>query len=124
LFVQLSARAVVSWLARPPVKQRLDALARGHQQWAKDHKSQRPFPGGPYHEMSATRSVHNAGRQVNRWICWCPIPVVGFPIAGTRIACPALALGSHRHRTIVVPGHDAELSCPRDVQYQRLVSVW
>ena len=48
LFVQLSARAVVSWLARPPVKQRLDALARGHQQWAKDHKSQRPFPGGPY----------------------------------------------------------------------------
>jgi hypothetical protein len=48
LFVQLSARAVVSWLARSAVKQRLDALARGHQQWAKDHKSQRPFPGGPY----------------------------------------------------------------------------
>ena len=48
LFVQLSARAVVSWLARPAAKQRLDALARGHQQWAKDHKSQRPFPGGPY----------------------------------------------------------------------------
>jgi hypothetical protein len=30
LFVQLSAQAVMSWLARPAVKQRLDALARGH----------------------------------------------------------------------------------------------
>jgi hypothetical protein len=48
LFVQLSAKAVVSWLARPAARQRLDALARGHQQWAKDRKSQRPFPGGPY----------------------------------------------------------------------------
>src|SRR5207245_9070202 len=48
LFVQLSAQAVMSWLARPTVKQRLDALARGHKHWGKDRKSQRPFPGGPY----------------------------------------------------------------------------
>jgi hypothetical protein len=48
LFVQLSAQAVMSWLARPAVKQRLDALARGHNRWAKNRKSQRPFPGGPY----------------------------------------------------------------------------
>lgn len=48
LFVQLRPKAVMSWLARPTVKQRLDALASGHQQWTKDHKSQRPFPGGPY----------------------------------------------------------------------------
>ena len=48
LFVQLRAAAVKSWLARPAVKQRLDALASGHQHWVKDRKSQRPFPGGPY----------------------------------------------------------------------------
>ncbi len=48
VFVQLRAKAVMSWLARPLVKQRLDALASGHQHWTKDHKSQRPFPGGPY----------------------------------------------------------------------------
>jgi hypothetical protein len=48
LFVHLRATAVVSWLARPAVKQRLDALARGYYRWAKDRKSLRPFPGGPY----------------------------------------------------------------------------
>ena len=48
LFLQLSAKAVMNWLARPAVKQRLDALARGHKHWAKDRKSQRLFPGGPY----------------------------------------------------------------------------
>jgi hypothetical protein len=48
LFVQLRATAVTSWLARPAVKQRLDALARGYYHWAKEHKSSRPFPGGPY----------------------------------------------------------------------------
>jgi hypothetical protein len=48
LFVQLSGQAVMSWLARSAVKQRLDALARGHKHWGKDRKSQRPFPGGPY----------------------------------------------------------------------------
>lgn len=48
LFVQLRSNAVMSWLARPAVKQRLEALTRGHGHWAKDRKSQRPFPGGPY----------------------------------------------------------------------------
>jgi hypothetical protein len=48
MFVQLRAAAVMSWLARSPVKDRLDALASGHQHWQTDRKSQRPFPGGPY----------------------------------------------------------------------------
>jgi hypothetical protein len=48
LFVQLRANAVKSWLARPAVKQRLNALASGHQRWMEDRKSQRLFPGGPY----------------------------------------------------------------------------
>jgi hypothetical protein len=48
MFVQLRAANVMSWLARPPVKDRLDALASGHQHWMKDRKSQRLFPGGPY----------------------------------------------------------------------------
>jgi hypothetical protein len=48
LFVQIRATAVMSWLARPAVKQRLDALASGYRHWAKDRKSLRPFPGGPY----------------------------------------------------------------------------
>jgi Domain of unknown function (DUF1998) len=48
LFIQLRANAVMNWLARPAVKQRLTALASGHQRWMKDRKSQRLFPGGPY----------------------------------------------------------------------------
>lgn len=48
LFVQLRADAVQSWLARPAVKARLDALAGGHARWAKERKSKRAFPGGPY----------------------------------------------------------------------------
>jgi hypothetical protein len=48
IFVQLRAGAVMSWLARQPVKERLDALASGHQHWMKDRKSERQFPGGPY----------------------------------------------------------------------------
>jgi hypothetical protein len=48
VFVQLRAAAVMTWLSRPAVKERLSALAGGHQQWMKDRKSQRPFPGGPY----------------------------------------------------------------------------
>jgi hypothetical protein len=39
---------VKSWLERPTVKQRLDLLAAGHARWAKEHKSKRLFPGGPY----------------------------------------------------------------------------
>jgi len=48
LFVQLRATAVMSWLARPAVKQRLDSLAIGYLHWAKERKSLRLFPGGPY----------------------------------------------------------------------------
>lgn len=48
MFVQLRAQAVKNWLARAAVKQRLDALADGHQRWMRDRKVQRPFPGGPY----------------------------------------------------------------------------
>ncbi len=48
VFVQLRAKAVKSWLGRPAVKQRLEDLATGHRRWAKDRKTQRPFPGGPY----------------------------------------------------------------------------
>jgi len=48
IFVQLRPAVVKSWLGRQAVKERLDALASGHQRWAKEHKSQRPFPGGPY----------------------------------------------------------------------------
>ena len=48
IFIQLSAHAVLSWLVRPGVKERLDALARGHLRWGKDRKSQRLFPGGSY----------------------------------------------------------------------------
>lgn len=48
LFVQLRADAVQAWLGRPGVKARLDALANGHARWAKERKSKRLFPGGPY----------------------------------------------------------------------------
>jgi len=48
LFVHLRSQAVRTWLGRGPVKQRLDALASGHKRWLEDHKSERPFPGGPY----------------------------------------------------------------------------
>jgi hypothetical protein len=48
VFLQLRAQAVKGWLARPAVKERLNALASGHENWMKDRKSQRPFPGGPY----------------------------------------------------------------------------
>lgn len=48
VFVQLAASAVAKWLERPSVVARLDALAHGHEQWAKNRKSHREFPGGPY----------------------------------------------------------------------------
>jgi hypothetical protein len=48
LFIQLNTPAIMSWLARPPVKQRLDALENGHGIWAANRKSKRLFPGGPY----------------------------------------------------------------------------
>jgi len=48
LFIQLNAQSVTRWLGRAAVKERLDALARGHKHWEKDRKSKRLFPGGPY----------------------------------------------------------------------------
>jgi hypothetical protein len=48
LFIHLRPESVEAWLARPAVKDRVEALARGHNRWATERKSQRPFPGGPY----------------------------------------------------------------------------
>jgi Domain of unknown function (DUF1998) len=48
VFVQLNGDAVESWLARPAVQARLSSLALGHEQWAEDRKTKRPFPGGAY----------------------------------------------------------------------------
>ena len=48
ILVQLRADAVAAWLDRDPVKQRLDELIAGHNAWAGQRKSERPFPGGPY----------------------------------------------------------------------------
>jgi hypothetical protein len=48
IFVLLRADAVERWLERDGVKERLDGLRQGHARWAKEHKSKRLFPGGPY----------------------------------------------------------------------------
>ena len=48
IFVQIHANAVGRWLERTEVQQRLDGLDQGHERWAKDRKSKRLFPGGPY----------------------------------------------------------------------------
>jgi hypothetical protein len=48
VFLQLRAEAVRAWLERPAVKQRLDALAAGHQIWMNERKADRVFPGGAY----------------------------------------------------------------------------
>ena len=48
LFLRLRGDAVDAWLRRPAVQERLDALGRGHDQWALKRKHARPFPGGPY----------------------------------------------------------------------------
>lgn len=48
VFLQLRAEAVKSWLERPAVKERIEDLVEGHRQWAKERKSDRAFPGGPY----------------------------------------------------------------------------
>jgi len=48
VFVLLRTEAVRAWLERPAVKRRLDGLAMGHARWARERKSDRPFPGGPY----------------------------------------------------------------------------
>lgn len=48
LFLQLDARTVAGWWARPAVTTRLEALAAGHERWIAERKSKRSFPGGPY----------------------------------------------------------------------------
>ena len=48
LFLRLRTEAVDAWLERSAVRDRLDTLVKGHQQWAQQRKSARPFPGGPY----------------------------------------------------------------------------
>ena len=48
ILVQLRADAVTDWLGREPVKRRLNELIAGHNAWAGQRKSERPFPGGPY----------------------------------------------------------------------------
>ncbi len=48
VFIQLRTGAVEEWLRRPPVKERLEQLAKGHSAWQQGRKTQRPFPGGPY----------------------------------------------------------------------------
>jgi hypothetical protein len=48
VFVLLRAEAVRAWLERPAVQQRLGGLEIGHERWARERKSRRPFPGGPF----------------------------------------------------------------------------
>ena len=39
---------MAAWLGREAVKERLDELISGHNAWAGQRKSERPFPGGAY----------------------------------------------------------------------------
>jgi hypothetical protein len=48
IFIQLRPEAVQSWLSRVAVIKRRDALYTGHMRWARERKSERVFPGGPY----------------------------------------------------------------------------
>lgn len=48
IFVQIDGAAIGRWLERPAVRQRLEALARGHEQWQAKRNAKRDFPGGPY----------------------------------------------------------------------------
>lgn len=48
VFLQLDPGAVDEWRHRPAVVERLERLKIGHDRWAKERKSTRPFPGGPY----------------------------------------------------------------------------
>jgi hypothetical protein len=48
------------------------------------------------------------------------IPAI-LAIAQTDLVLTAV---SHQHRWIVVPGHDAELSCRRNLQYRRPAAAW
>lgn len=48
IFLLLRADAIEGWLARRAVRERLEGLAAGHRRWTEGHRSDRPFPGGPY----------------------------------------------------------------------------
>lgn len=48
IFLQLSAPAVKSWLARPAVVQRIEGLEYGYRKWAENRKVKHLYPGGPY----------------------------------------------------------------------------
>ena len=48
IVLQLRGSAVMDWLGREPVKERLSQLVDGHLAWARQRNSERGFPGGPY----------------------------------------------------------------------------
>ena len=48
ILLRLRAAAVAAWLGRRAVKERLDELVSGHNAWAGQRRSERPFPGGAY----------------------------------------------------------------------------
>ena len=48
ILLRLRAAAVMAWLGRDAVTERLDELVTGHNAWAVQRRSERPFPGGAY----------------------------------------------------------------------------
>ena len=48
ILVQLRTGAVLDWLKRDKVKERVDHLVAGHNAWVSRHKGDRPYPGGAY----------------------------------------------------------------------------
>ena len=48
IVVQLHEGAVMEWLGREPVRNRLSQLVDGHTAWTRQRNSERKFPGGPY----------------------------------------------------------------------------
>ena len=48
IVLQLRGSAVMDWLGREPVQERLNQLVEGHVAWAGQRNSERHFPGGPY----------------------------------------------------------------------------
>ena len=48
ILIQLRKTAVLDWLQRDAVKERVDQLVAGHNSWASRHRGDRSFPGAPY----------------------------------------------------------------------------
>ena len=48
IVLQLREGAVMEWLGREPVQNRLSQLVDGHDAWTRQRNSERHFPGGPY----------------------------------------------------------------------------